>query len=113
MSGKRHWSECCHDNGVFVRIMVGLAAENAAHKTIMINATYLEAHRTASSLRLKRGRGRQIGRTKGGRNTKLHAVADAKGRPIGFFMFAGQVSDDTGAVGQPAEGRVVARRQGL
>lgn len=30
-------------------------------------------------------------------NTKLHAVADAKGRPIGFFMSAGQVSDCTGA----------------
>ena len=30
-------------------------------------------------------------------NTKLHAVADAKGRPIGFFMSAGQVSDYTGA----------------
>ena len=30
-------------------------------------------------------------------NTKLHAVADAKGRPIRFFMSAGQVSDHTGA----------------
>jgi transposase len=30
-------------------------------------------------------------------NTKLHAVADANGRPIGFFMSAGQVSDYTGA----------------
>ena len=30
-------------------------------------------------------------------NTKLHAVADAKGRPIGFYMSAGQVSDYTGA----------------
>ena len=30
-------------------------------------------------------------------NTKLHAVADAKGRPIGFFMSAGQISDYTGA----------------
>ena len=28
--------------------------------------------------------------------TKLHAVADAKGRPIGFFMSAGQVSGNTG-----------------
>jgi len=42
-------------------------------------------------------RGRLIGRTKGGLNTKLHAVTDAKGRPIRFFMTAGQVSDDTGA----------------
>ena len=29
--------------------------------------------------------------------TKLHTVADAKGRPIGFFMSAGQVSDYIGA----------------
>ena len=30
-------------------------------------------------------------------NTKLHAVTDAKGRPIRFFMTAGQVSDYIGA----------------
>jgi len=42
-------------------------------------------------------RGRLIGRTKGGLNTKLHAVTDAKGRPLKFFMTAGQVSDYTGA----------------
>ena len=34
---------------------MGLAAENAEHKTIMIDATYLKAHRTASSLRVKKG----------------------------------------------------------
>jgi transposase len=43
-------------------------------------------------------RGRLIGRTKGGMNTKLHAVTDGEGRPIRFFMTAGQVSDYTGAV---------------
>ena len=42
-------------------------------------------------------RGRLIGRTKGGLNTKLHAVTDAKGRPLKFFMTAGQVTDYTGA----------------
>ncbi len=30
-------------------------------------------------------------------NTKLHAVTDANGRPISFFITAGQVSDYTGA----------------
>lgn len=45
----------------------------------------------------KRGFGRLIGRTKGGMNTKLHAVTDADGRPLSFFMTAGQVSDHTGA----------------
>ena len=46
----KRWS----DNGVFARIMVGLATEHAEHKTIMIDATYLKAHRTASSLRVKK-----------------------------------------------------------
>jgi transposase len=30
-------------------------------------------------------------------NTKLHAVSDAEGPPLSFFMIAGQVSDYTGA----------------
>jgi len=30
-------------------------------------------------------------------NTKLHAIADAEGRPLRLFMTAGQVSDYTGA----------------
>ncbi|AJE44799.1 transposase, IS4 family [Celeribacter indicus] len=30
-------------------------------------------------------------------NTKLHAVTDGEGRPLRFFMSAGQVSDYTGA----------------
>ena len=47
----KRWSE----KGVFARIMAGLAAEGAEHKTIMIDATYLKAHRTASSLRAKKG----------------------------------------------------------
>ena len=38
-----------------------------------------------------------IGLTKGGQNTKLHAVCDALGRPIDLFMTAGQVSDYIGA----------------
>ncbi len=30
-------------------------------------------------------------------NTKLHAVTDREGRPIRFFLTAGQISDYTGA----------------
>jgi len=40
--------------GVFARMMEGLSA-GAERKTVMIDATYLKAHRTASSLRLKKG----------------------------------------------------------
>ncbi|XQZ37038.1 transposase [Paracoccus yeei] len=45
----------------------------------------------------KRGRGRLIGRTRGGLNSKLHVLADAKGRPIQMFLSAGQTSDCIGA----------------
>lgn len=43
------------DMGVFARMMEGLASEGPEQKTIMIDATYLKAHRTASSLRAKKG----------------------------------------------------------
>lgn len=45
----------------------------------------------------ERGRGRLIGRTKGGMNTKLHAVCNNQGRPLDLFATAGQVSDYIGA----------------
>lgn len=64
----KRWS----DKGVFARIMVGLAAEHGEEKTVMINATYLEAYRTAPSMGAKRGRGRMIGRTKGGMDDQPH-----------------------------------------
>lgn len=56
-------------------------------------------------------RDRLIGRAKGGMNTKRHAVTDSDGRPIRFFMTAGQISDYTGAVSllcnlPKAEGRL-------
>jgi transposase len=35
-------------------------------------------------------------------NTRLHAVTDAHGRSIRFFMTAGQVSDHTGAAALPS-----------
>ncbi|MBS1024476.1 IS5 family transposase [Gluconobacter cerinus] len=90
----KRWS----DMGVFMRIMDGLSAAKAEPQTIMIDATSLKAHRTASSLRPKKGDpGRLIGRTKGGMKTKFHAVTDQNGRPLSFFMTAGQISDYTGA----------------
>ena len=43
------------DMGVFARMMEGLASKGTEQKTVMIDATYLKAHRTASSLRAKKG----------------------------------------------------------
>ena len=48
------WKRWC-ERGVFARIMEGLASDAAEQKTVMIDATYLKAHRTASSLAVKKG----------------------------------------------------------
>ena len=55
LSGKRHGFECRQEQGIFARMMVGLAAEHGEEKIVMIDATYLKAHRTATSLGVKKG----------------------------------------------------------
>ena len=40
---------------IFAQILMGLAEQAPDNKTISIDATYLKAHRTASSLRLRKG----------------------------------------------------------
>jgi hypothetical protein len=42
-------------HGVFARMMEGLASEGGEEKVVMIDATYLKAHRTALSLRAIKG----------------------------------------------------------
>ncbi|WP_156529608.1 IS5 family transposase [Marivivens sp. JLT3646] len=90
----KRWS----DKGIFARMLLELADQGGSTDTLMIDATHLKTHRTASSLGAKKGgRGRLIGRTKGGMNSKLHAVTDAAGRPLRMFLTAGQRSDYIGA----------------
>ena len=52
---ERHRSERSHEQGIFAQMMAGLAAEHGEEKTVMIDATYLKAHRTATSLGVKKG----------------------------------------------------------
>ena len=47
----KRWS----DKGIFARMLLALAGESDATDTLMIDATHLKAHRTASSLGLKKG----------------------------------------------------------
>lgn len=47
----KRWGEM----GVFARMMDGPSAAAAERGTVMIDATYLKAHRTASSLAVKKG----------------------------------------------------------
>ena len=47
----KRWS----DKGIFARMMMGLAADHGEEQTVMIDATYLKAHRTATSMGVKKG----------------------------------------------------------
>lgn len=46
----KRWS----DKGIFAAMLTGLAADHGEEKTFMIDATSLKAHRTASSLAVKK-----------------------------------------------------------
>ena len=83
--------------GVFGRILAELTARCGKPKQLMIDTTHLKAHRTAASLLKKGDVARRIGRTKGGLNSKLHAVCDGHGRPLLMLLSEGQMSDYRGA----------------
>jgi transposase len=55
----------------------------------------LHAHQSAPfGSRRKRGEQKQaIGRSRGGRNTKIHALADAKGRLLAILLTGGEAHD--------------------
>ena len=83
--------------GVFDRIFMALAAEGPEPDRIMIDSHASEGppHRGKPS---KKGDvPRRIGRTKGGLNSKLHAVCDEQGKPIILLLSEGQMSDHKGA----------------
>ena len=82
---------------MFNEIFASLAAEKGAPDTLMIDTTHLKAHRTAAKPSQKGGVPRRIGRTKGGLNSKLHAVVDGEGKPLMLMLSEGQMSDHRGA----------------
>jgi transposase len=82
---------------VFNKIFAELAGKGGKPERIMIDATHLKAHRTAASLFKKGPVPRRIGPTKGGLNSKLHAICDGRGRPLVMLLSEGQMSDYKGA----------------
>jgi transposase len=47
----KRWS----DKDIFAQMVAGLAAGHGEENTVMIDATYLKAHRTATSMSVKKG----------------------------------------------------------
>jgi hypothetical protein len=65
--------------GIWENLFRQLAGNGRATGTQMIDSTHIKAHRSAAGG--KGGEQKQaVDRSRGGRNTKIHALADAKGR---------------------------------
>ncbi|MGE0424750.1 MAG: IS5 family transposase [Reyranellaceae bacterium] len=82
------WAE----RGIWEALLRKLASRGRMTDTQMIDSTHIKAHRSASGG--KGGSKKQaIGRSRGGRNTKIHALADAKGRLLSILLTGGQAHD--------------------
>jgi transposase len=77
--------------GVWENLFRGLAENGRSTDTQMIDATHVKAHRSVADG--KGGSKAGGGRSRGGRNTKIHALADAKGRLIAILLTGGEAHD--------------------
>ena len=108
----KRWSEA----GVFIGMMQGLSGGNAERRTVMIDATYLKAHRTASSLRVKRGSW-AAHRTYQRRHEHQAACRDRRewtpDQPVHDSGPGQRLHRRGGPAGQPAQSAMAAGRPGL
>src|SRR4051812_42817964 len=86
------WAE----SGVWERVFQQLAAD-ADNEYAMIDSTIVRAHQHSAGAKKKPGEDQAIGRSRGGLGTKIHALVDALGNPVGFFLTGGEAHDLVGA----------------
>jgi transposase len=82
-------------SGVWKKLFEMLASD-ADNEYAMIDSTIVRAHQHSAGAK-KDGEDQAIGRSKGGLSTKIHALVDALGNPLGFILTPGQAHDLQGA----------------
>lgn len=82
--------------GIFQNMLIALAFSADPRAQLQMDSTHIKIHRTAASL-FSKDTDRAIGRSKGGLNTKIHAVCDQEGNMICFALTNGNTSDYIGA----------------
>ena len=83
-------------SGVWQQVFEHLAGD-ADNEYAMIDSTIVRAHQHSAGAAKKDHADQAIGRSRGGLSTKIHALVDALGNPIGFPLTAGQAHDLAGA----------------
>ncbi len=78
--------------GVWIGLFETLAQAGGPPSQVLIDSTAVKAHRCAAG-----GKGGEqsqaIGRSRGGRTTKIHALTDRFCRPLAFLLTGGQAAD--------------------
>jgi transposase len=78
------------DKGHFERLFQGVQQSDL--EEVMLDSTCCRAHQASAGAQ-KKSAPQAIGITRGGRNTKIHAVCDALGNPLRFLLTPGQRHD--------------------
>ena len=79
--------------GVWERLFRELSGNGRSTDTQMIDSTHVKAHRSAAGGKGGSRSRQAVGRSHGGRNTKIHALADAKGRLLAILLTGDQAHD--------------------
>jgi hypothetical protein len=90
--GARHLGSCVR----------GIGSHRRPAGRALLDSTHIKVHRSASTGG-ERGDSRAIGPSRGGRNSKIHLIADAHGRPNVIALTSGQRNDSVPARGMLAK----------
>lgn len=108
--------KCWSDRGIFARMFLELAQAGEQTGTVMIDATYLKAHRTAASLRLKKHQGpsdRTDQRRAKHQTARCHRWSGPTHSPVHDCRTELRLNRRAGAVGGAAKGTDHARGSGV
>ncbi|PZU79772.1 MAG: IS5 family transposase [Shinella sp.] len=76
---------------IWQRIFEKMAASGPVPEELSIDSTHIKAHRSAQNS--KGGHTQAIGTSRGGRTSKIHCLADDRGRPVAFVLTPGNIAD--------------------
>ncbi len=82
-------------SGAWERVFDSLTGD-PDNQYLMLDTTLVRAH-PAGRDRKRGDQNQALGRSRGGLTSKIHALADASGRPLRFIITAGQTGDITQA----------------
>ena len=98
-SWKTVYSRFCkwRDEGTLLKVFEHLR-EDADYENLSIDSTLVKAHQSSAGAK-KRAKdsevNQHIGRSSGGKTTKIHAAVDGLGNPLYIKLTAGQIHDST------------------